>query len=292
MEFQFTRFVDDCGCSGAKNALSCLRSVDINTLQAANVPSPFPGGSSSPVPEWYFLPVTDGSLITSQLYTSFLEGKFIKVPVLVGDDTDEGSIFAPNVSSQADISNWFKNNYPHLDASQLAEINRAYPLMAPIPTKSPWFPSASAIYGDSTFTCPGTQIALSVAKFFSPEHIWNYRYNVQDPPLIAAGDGVPHTSETPAIFGPTNAGSSDPATYETGANAGIVPIVMDYWISFVRYLDPNPRKSATGPYWEPFGRGSGQRLKIQTNSTEMEAVPGDLTRNCNLWRQLAPVMKN
>ncbi|RFU27609.1 hypothetical protein B7463_g8737, partial [Scytalidium lignicola] len=278
MEFQFERFVDDCGCSGYRDPLSCLRSVDISIIQAANVLKPFPGGSSTPVPEWYFLPVTDGSLVPDRLYNSFVKGKFIKVPVLVGDDTDEGSIFAIDATSQADISNWFKNNYPKLSNSQLDAVNRQYPLMTPLPNHAAYFPSASAIYGDATFTCPGNQIAISAAQFVSPEKVWNYRYNVLDPVLINQGEGVPHTFETSAIFGPTNAGSADTATYE-GINADIVPVVMDYWISFVKKLDPNPEKFSQAPYWEPFGRGLGKRLKLQTNATEMEALPRDLTQH-------------
>ncbi|KAH8807782.1 triacylglycerol lipase [Xylogone sp. PMI_703] len=290
MEFQFDEFVDDCGCSTSRDQLECLRSVNISTIQAANIAKPFPGGSSSPAPEWYFLPVTDGVFVTDRPYNSFLKGKFIKVPVLVGDDTDEGSIFAFNATSQADISNWFKNNYPKLSNSQLASINRQYPLMTPLPGHAAYFPSASAIYGDATFTCPGNQIAISVAQFVSPEKVWNYRYNVLDPVLINAGQGVPHTFETSAIFGPTNAGSADTATYE-GINADIVPVVMDYWVSFVKTLNPNPEKYSHAPYWAPFGRGSGKRLKLQTNATEMEVIPGDLTQHCDFWRGLAPVME-
>jgi hypothetical protein len=38
-----------------------------------NVDKPFPGGSSMPVPQWYFLPVIDGSLIHGHFYNKFRE---------------------------------------------------------------------------------------------------------------------------------------------------------------------------------------------------------------------------
>jgi acetylcholinesterase len=288
MEFQFQRFVEDTGCSQS-DALSCLRSADIATIQAANVASPFPGGSSNPLPLWYFLPVIDGDLITDELHNLFEQGKLIRVPLLVGDDTNEGSIFAFNAATSSDVAQFMKNNYPNLSSSQLDAINKAYPLMAPLPEHAAFFPSASAAYGDSTFTCPGNLMAESLAKFFSPDQVFNYRYNVLDPGNVAAGLGVPHTFETAAIFGPGFAGAAAASYFTT--NAAIVPVTMDYFISFVKALDPNPYKDPSAPEWQPFGFGQGQRLKIQTNATSMESVPQSLTEDCLLWNSLAPTME-
>jgi acetylcholinesterase len=291
MEFQFQRFVQDTGCFHSNDALSCLRSVDIATIQAANVPSPFPGGSSSPLPLWYFLPVIDGDLIPNELYDLFEQGKFIRVPLLVGDDTNEGSIFAYNASTSSDVTEFMRNNYPNLSSSQLDAINDAYPLMTPVPEHAAYFPSASAAYGDATFTCPGNLMAESFAKYFSADKVWNYRYNVLDPSNVAEGLGVPHTYETAAIFGPGYAGSLSASSSYFSSNEAIVPLTMDYWISFVKDLNPNTFRDASVPKWQPWGSGNGQRLMIQTNATAMESVPQSLTENCSLWRGLSATME-
>lgn len=269
--------------------MSCLRSLNISTIQSANVASPFPGASKSPLPLWYFLPVIDDTFVTGHMYNLFTAGKFVKVPMLVGDDTDEGTYFGANANSAAEVSNFMKNNYPRLSPDQLEQINAAYPLMAPLPKHNAYFPSAAAAYGDGTFTCPGNQLAESVAQYLSPNQVWNYRYNVLDEDNLAAGLGVPHTFETSAIFGVGNAGNA--AASYSGANADIVPLVMRYWISFVLNLDPNPFRAGGAPVWEPWGNGDGRRLRIQTNDTAMEGVPEELVRKCALWKELAPTME-
>lgn len=93
MELQYTRFVDDVGCSNSSPALACLQSADLTTIQEANVLSAFPNAPSDPLPLWYFLPVIDGEMVQDQLHKLFDQGKTLKIPVLVGNNTNEGSSF-------------------------------------------------------------------------------------------------------------------------------------------------------------------------------------------------------
>ncbi|KAJ6104875.1 hypothetical protein N7486_003564 [Penicillium sp. IBT 16267x] len=293
MEFQFDEFVMDAGCANASDAMSCLRSTNISIIQSkCNVAKPFPGGSDSPLPLWYFLPVTDGELIPGQLYTAFEEGRIVRVPLLVGDDTDDGTMFAYNASTAAQVSQFIRNNYPYLTAYQLEMINMAYPPInpPPFPLHAEYFYTAEAAYGEVTFICPGNEMAHSMATYYSPTKVWNYRYNVQDPVLLAEGLGVPHTSETDAIFGYGYAADApDPSTFAPGApNAAIVPVVMDYWISFIKTLNPSTMKNPSAPAWMPWGTGIGQRLKIQTNATGMETVPMAQWERCEMWKAFAP----
>ncbi|KUI59697.1 Lipase 1 [Cytospora mali] len=294
MEFQFRRFVHDTGCSLAEDALHCLRSVDLDTIQAANIDLPFPGGSDDPAPKWYWLPVMTGpgTLVPDRLYDSFLSRKFVKVPLLVGDDTDEGTYFAANASTQSQVSQFLKNNYPGLNETQLDQINSAYPLTEPFPEHAAYYPSAAAAYGDSTFTCPGNTMAESMSSFYDSYKVWDYRYNVLDPSILAEGFGVPHTFETSAIFGPGYAGSASESYYTI--NAEIVPVIMSYYVSFIRSLNPNTYRYQGSPAWETWGdlgNGRGFRLKIQTNDTVMEEVPQQLADRCSLWRELSRAME-
>ncbi|KAG8159694.1 hypothetical protein KVR01_010331 [Diaporthe batatas] len=294
LEFQYKRFVADTGCSNATNALACLRSADLATIQAASVTLPWPEAGNDPRPLWYWLPVTTGpgTLVPANLYDSFESGKFIKVPLLIGDDTDEGTVFAYNASTPEDVSRFFKNNYPLLDQAELDQVNEAYPLTTPLPNHAAYFPSAAAAYGDGTFTCPGNTMAETMSKFYEPGKVWNYRYNVIDPGNVAAGLGVTHTFETAAVFGPGYV-DNVPASYYT-TNANIVPVVMNYYISFIRALDPNVYRYPGTPVWETwgdFGGGRGFRLKFETNDTVMEEVPQQLADRCALWKDLSNAME-
>jgi acetylcholinesterase len=160
--------------------------------------------------------------------------------------------------------------------------------MPSVPLHDAYFPSASAAYGESTFICPGIYMSKSYASF-SPAS-WNYRFNVQQDGFVAAGLGVPHTSEIPAIFGVgmvnDNPELSSFATY----NKNIVPIMMNYWISFVKAFDPNAFKVEQAPQWLPFG-DEGNRVLFETNSSRMEIIPSEQVERCEFWRGLAVTME-
>jgi carboxylesterase type B len=283
MEFQFDRFVKDTGCASvSQDALDCLRAANLSSIVTANVDSPFPGASSSPNPLWYFLPVIDGVFVVDNLYNLFSQGKFVQVAVLVGHDTDEGTAFSANASSPAEVANFMKNNYPSLSDEQLRAINDAYPLTEPLPRHAAYFPSAAGAYGDATFTCPALAVANSVAKDLFQTFV--YRYNVLDPDNLASGMGVPHTFESTAIFGVGNAGDAAPSY--SSSNAGIVSVTMNYWISFVRSLNPNPFRAPGAPVWEPWDVTKGRSLRLQTNQTAMEELTTGLNKTCKLWEKL------
>jgi len=172
----------------------------------------------------------------------------------------------------------------------LPKIQRPhYPLTFPIPLHASYFPSASAAYGEATFTCPDNTISALISAYLSPEKVWNYRYNVQDQFLIDLGLGVPHKFESPAICGVGNARDDLDSSYTT-YNKDIVPIVMNYWISFVRELDPNVWRYGEAPKWESWSSEDGKERRLmmmETNRTKMEVLPAEQSHNCELWKSLA-----
>ncbi|KAJ5101233.1 hypothetical protein NUU61_003455 [Penicillium alfredii] len=290
MEFQYERFARDVGCHSADDVLACLRATDIKTIQMANVARPFPGGSSAPIPLWYFLPVVDGTLIPGRLYSLFDQGQFIAVPLMVSDDTNEGTSFAYDATNQLEVAQFMKNNYPGLSGLQLNAIHKAYPRMNALPQHGAYFPSAAAAYGDSTFTCPGNLMATNMARHFSSSQVWNYRFNVRDPTEVANGMGVPHVFDLPAIFGVGQ--TNMPAYSYANSNADIVPITMDYYLSFIKALNPNTHRNSIAPEWHAWGSGAGQRLKLQTNATAMEKVPQTQLEHCSMWKTFAADMEH
>ncbi|EAW23619.1 putative carboxylesterase [Aspergillus fischeri NRRL 181] len=284
-EVLYHRLLQAVGCS----TLACLRSVDASAVQKANLNAPDQSSISYPAGLGKFWPVIDGDLVRDRLYASFEKGKFIRVPLMVSSDTDEGSSFAYNATSPAEVSLFLRSFYPHLNSEQLQAINDAYPKMDPVSRHAAYFPSASAAFGDATIVCPGIHITSSMARFLKggSDKVWNYRYNVQDPPRIAAGLGVTHTFDLQAIFG-LNYGSSVSSSMRD-INAPIIPVVMYYYISFIRTLNPNLLKADSAPFWKPWG--DGERLKIQTNATAMETISDVQRDRCNLWKRLAPVLE-
>lgn len=290
-EWQFDRFASAAGCGNAADQMSCLRAQNLSTLQMASTPSPFVGQTL--VPLFYFIPVIDGDMIREAPILQFERGKHIKVPLMIGDTTNEGAGFAANASSSAEVSAFLASNCPRLPASALEEANRLYPLMAPLPHHAAYFPSVSAATGESTFICPGLLIAESLS-LGQRNRVWNYRFDVSTIEETALGNGVLHAFDTPAIFGPYYQGSAVEETIQvypfSNYDASIVPIEMNYYISFVRSLNPNTFRAKQAPMWEPFeGKHGKQRLLLAINSTRMEEVPQAQQDRCAFWYSLAAI---
>ena len=94
---QFAATLNATGCGGDGDGvdhMACLRALDVATLQtAANVKRPFPGRLRNPV--FYWTPTVDGDFLRDNTHTSFRQGRFVKVPLLFGTDTD-GELRAGN----------------------------------------------------------------------------------------------------------------------------------------------------------------------------------------------------
>lgn len=289
-ELQFTRFANSVGCGGGGghggNVMTCLRNAPLARIQRANVDVTFPGASGAPI--WYWLPVTEGpgSLVPDLQYNSFAQGKFVKVPLMIGDDTNEGTVFVTNASSANQVSAFLQNDFPQLTKGDLSRINDAYPrVKRPPPTRAAYFASLAGAYGDATFTCAGNTVAEAMADALGEDKVWSYRVNVLDPMNLAAGIGVPHVFENVAIFGRGNTGAYNVGWNTT--NAAIIPVIMNYYVSFIRALNPNTYKYSTAPAWDDWGGDRGRRLRLQTNQTAMEDVPTDQANRCDLWRSLS-----
>lgn len=283
LEWQYERFASKLNCSGVDDEVACLRSINIDVLQKANVASAYPGVTA--VPRFYFLPCIDGDFSRDTLYNGFQRGQIVKIPFMVGHTANEGASFSDNATTWQEALNSTLKYYTNLTSSDLVLINESYPLLPPRPKHNAWFPSAAEAYGDSTFICPALFSAKSVAVSYDRHRSWVYRYNIQDPSSIAAGIGVSHAADTAAIFGVGYAGGK--GTSLENINADLVPVMMNYYISFVRSLNPNTYRY--GMEMEEYigsRPGPGRRLRIQTNSTAEELVPRELQSKCLLWHKL------
>lgn len=300
LEWQFEEVVTKLGCdlqsysTSEGDQMACLRSKDMLALQALNIPSPFPGRSSD-IPLFFWSPCVDGELIRDLPYKLFQTGRFIMVPTMFGTCTDEGSTFVPkSASSPADMATFFFDNFPTLAPADIGSVLSYYPQIPPIttsPATGSWYPTLSKAYGDSTFICPTINLLRYINAHSPTTPTFAYRYNVQDPTNTLMGLGVPHVYDAAAIFGPDRLGVAVSSSYlSTGANAGIVPVLMGYYISFVRALDPGVyRDGRIAPVWD--GWQGGRRLKVQTGDVGMEAVGREEMEVCAFWEGLAVPMR-
>ena len=222
---------------------------------------------SEPVPT---VSLASKAILTIILLTTFLEG----------------TVFTPpKTKSSKSFLSFITDQYPNFSTSQADNLVDTYPMEPAISSYGPWFPSAARAYGEATFICPTNNIldALSNSSSNSPNApLYSYRYNVNTNDGAREGLGVTHASEAPAVFGPDMMTRPAPDTYYT-QNADIVPLVMSYWLSFVRTLDPNVHRLDEAPEWGVWGRNHS-RMVLETRNSSMETVGKSELERCEFWK--------
>jgi carboxylesterase type B len=150
-------------------------------------------------------PVLDYDFVSDYTFRAYAEGKYVHVPAIYGDDTNEGTIFTPmNTSSLGQSNTFLQDQFPGLTLKQLRELNELYPVEGTpsFPDSGRYWRQISDVYGEMRYICPGIFISGTYANDSVTN--WNYRWNVIDPTDNEEGLGVTHTSELNAIFGPEN----------------------------------------------------------------------------------------
>lgn len=283
LEFQYQQLLNATNCSD----ISCLRALSSAELQKANIARPYPGESVSPL--FSYTATIDSRLIHDRVGNLLDTGKFLKIPLLFGSASNDGTLFTPAVNTTTEISQFLIEQYPDLTVTEIKRINQQYAYVpsGEVPNHAPLFGRTATAYGDSAFLCPTHRAASVFSQANSPVYL--FRQNILDSANIAAGLGAFHTWETGAVWGPeycTNYAAPEGATsYNPGQpNNAIISIVQSYWLSFVRSGDPNTYKAANAPVWEPFTHG--KRLRLQTNNTGMEIIGAKELGNCAVWHAL------
>lgn len=234
----YDKVVESAGCASASDTLECLRGLDYTTfLNAANS---VPGILSYNSVALSYLPRPDGTVLTASPEILAVSGKYASVPFIIGDQEDEGTIFAlfqSNISSTDQIVDYLQKLF-FLNASrdQLTALVATYPDVttdgSPFRTSifNNWYPQykrIAAILGDLTFTIT-RRAFLTIAQQVKPDvPFWSYlsSYDYGTPIL-----GTFHGSDILQVF------------------YGILPNYASrsfhsYYFSFVYDLDPNSRAS-------------------------------------------------
>jgi len=280
-QYQYDNLVLRTKCNKSKDTLACLRKLSAAELQSHNLNTPSPGAKNAPL--YMYGPVLDKDFIKEVTYAAYKHGHFVKLPAIYGDDTNEGTIFTPRSTSNLGESDTFiKDQFPAITDAQLADWNRLYPVEGTptFPDSGRYWRQVSNGYGEMRYICPGIFINSIYAQMGVPG--WNYRWNVIDPEAAANGNGVSHTVEVSAIWGPENTNGGAPKSYQQGGvNYPIVAAAQGYWTSFVRSHDPNKYRAPGLPEWEQWtSQNSFRRLMFETGNTKMETVPHDQQERC------------
>jgi carboxylesterase type B len=270
--------VKNAGCSSSSDTLACLRSKDYTTFLAAA--NSVPGLLSYSSVSLSYLPRPDGTALTASPDVLVAAGKYAKVPFIVGDQEDEGTLFGlftPNLTTTQDVTKYLSTVFfPTADTKTLSGLVATY--QNTLEDGSPfrtlllnnWYPQfkrISAIIGDITFTLTRRIFLESSSTVFPDVPSWSYlaSYDFGTPIL-----GTFHGSDILQVFYgvlPNNAAKS----------------IRGYYFSFVYNLDPNKGSGQDDwPQWskgqqlKSFGPNSNSLLKDNFRSDSATFLKGNL----------------
>ncbi|KAF2846883.1 triacylglycerol lipase-like protein [Plenodomus tracheiphilus IPT5] len=273
-EEQYKCLIEEKGCAAASNGLACLRALNESAIRTSNC---------------WFNPNIDGELFTDSLINLFEQGKYTKVPSIMGSCAEEGTKYnAPEtLDTAADALKWVADKDTSLSNSSIAILDNIF-----IKQNQPMFPNKGRFWrhaANAIGNIGGHCMTRSIQDYLARDGVptYTYKYDVLDPSDEAVGYGAWHTVNVYAFWGTNRTDGQEPASYFT-TNKPIIPIVRSYWTSFIRNLDPNTDRVKGAAEWSPVSsENSRERLFIQTNNTKMERMSPAQSLRCDVVRPMS-----
>ncbi|KAK1539050.1 lipase 2 [Colletotrichum costaricense] len=251
------------GCS-TTDALNCLRNVPIEVLNAV-VNSTATSGAS-----YGLVQVFDGDFVADAPGAQLAKGNFVKVPYIIGHNTDEGSAFIPGnnfdnatfyPTSKIDTDEQFREYIASLKANEtvasrvfdIYRQNATNHALATYPDDlgaelGYQYKRAVTLAGDSNIIAPTRYTAQMWAAYNVP--LYKYRWDV-----IVSGlphyIGATHAKEIFFVFDDQSRDDYDvwPLQDKPQSFSELASIMATAWASFVATGDPNSNGSVNGTNW-------------------------------------------
>ncbi|MEV6006146.1 carboxylesterase family protein [Streptomyces sp. NPDC051976] len=244
------------GCGSAPDVPACLRRVDVPRLLAAQDTDQQPA---------YGTPLLPGDPAAA-----IADGRFHRVPVLLGSTHDEGNGWAAGIIQAGYPVT--PGTWPDVAAAFFPapeRVVRAYPVHG-----ADGGPVFGAAIGDADFACPTARTAGLLAAHVP---VWRYEFADEHAPPLTSGTppfplGAPHASELPYLF---DLGGRPRDL--TAAQHRLADTMIDYWTRFARTADPD------GPSSPPWSRHTVLSLAPDRIGPTRTA---DLRHHCAFWNAL------
>ncbi|KAF3932561.1 Acetylcholinesterase [Dactylellina cionopaga] len=272
------------GCATESDTLQCLRQVDVKRLnKALNTTNAL-----------VFGPVVDGEFISSLSSQAIKEGRYVKIPTIIGTTSDEGASFGQlGLNTTEEIRSFLGSatNYQNKTINRLLEL---YDTSVSVPPAENFthpdegtklygkqYHRVAAIVGDVWFIAGKRYVAQALS---SKVPTWAYRVRTA-PNGFAPWLRAPHFSEVAFVFynlkavGYQNGVEFTGETKDPlgGPNAAEYKKLADFmsksWIRFVVSGDPSEGASEKDVKWLKYQDGSGKSqivFDIYPNGTYME----------------------
>ncbi|KAG7091944.1 hypothetical protein E1B28_008335 [Marasmius oreades] len=264
--FDFFASHAGCGTGDVTQKLSCLRNASVSVLARAQE-----AARTSELPYNSFTPIVDGKVIIGHPTTLIRNGKFARVPVIVGATSNE------TIGGGGDPAATLKRSFPGLSDSDIQDILA----VAPISDFASATQRDQVVTGESMLICAREVLG---GAFSTAPRSWTYRYNQPNPTLNASGTA--HAAENWMMFLGTNTGVNGTNTFTpmTPVENAFAEELIAYWLSFVRVGDPNKFKLARSPEWPSYTL-TGDTRSVKRRIVLQEDPQKSTTRSGNTIEQ-------
>eukprot|EP01117_Protostelium_nocturnum_P012602 TRINITY_DN4637_c0_g1_i1.p1 TRINITY_DN4637_c0_g1~~TRINITY_DN4637_c0_g1_i1.p1 ORF type:complete len:543 (-),score=161.91 TRINITY_DN4637_c0_g1_i1:33-1661(-) len=255
--------VEKAGCKSTTDTLACLRKVSYQKL--SNIVNHYPMFGIVRAP---WSPTVDGDFIPDSPFRLLQQGKVIKVPLIIGDNLDEGTGFVNHLvwNSTQFLKDKVKGTWSNLTSSSMDKLLSFYPddpaAGSPYNTggKTWWGPQgkrAASIYGDLGFVAPRRFLSEQLASRGVPvwAYRWDYNYKLNDT-NSKKYLGVAHGYEVLGVYY---------VQPNVAANA-----IAAYWPAFAANLNPNSGLNGKFVSWTNWDKDSLNQIRFEQKGVVMK----------------------
>lgn len=203
-----------------------------------------------------FWPCVDGKVIAGDQYELYMQNRFNDVDIIVGTNSDEGSMFS-HISSVEDYEKEVRETFgPFAD-----RVLKAYPATTPEET----FFGRADLFMETAFSWPSFAWEnLHYSKSYKPAYVYYFDVPSDLPWIPIPSRGAPHAAEMQYVFG-------DILYHEPlPAQVTLSNMMTDYWTNFAKTGNPNGPGLPFWPLYIPDGRTV---LEFNPEGTELIKMP-------------------
>ncbi|MGD9644356.1 MAG: carboxylesterase/lipase family protein [Pirellulales bacterium] len=174
-------------------------------------------------------PVVDGWVIPDDPMTILAEGRQNDVPLIVGANRDEGTMFTLMAKLPRSLDDLRAKFVENLGETHAAVIGELYPA-ASVPQVRR---AVTDFIGDFIFVAPARYVARHASKKSSPVYLYHFAH----PPAGGSGKmlGAHHAAEVPYVFDNIELGGPNPPEVDQQLRDAMV----GYWLQFAATGNPN-----------------------------------------------------
>ncbi|KAF2007665.1 alpha/beta-hydrolase [Amniculicola lignicola CBS 123094] len=259
-------------------SIDCVRKSAVGDLYWENFPMSFPGRNTPP--RWMWAPTASpNSLWTEPGTTAILSGRYAKVPAILGYTSNEGTDqVKKEIDDEGAMKSYLADHYPLLSDADLDLLVKNYPNDKHWPDSGRFWDAVSKAQGELRYICP-TYLSSNAMSKHNPSSVKTYQY---------------HWDVVYGVDNENGYGTKHAAT--VGRVLARPPNeISDYFISFIKHLDPNVERGKDTPKWEALDQKAPKRMLFSNRKDRegpiimsMAAQDEERERRCQDIRRMMP----